>query len=137
MNSLHISVAAISGFALSLAVASNAAATKRQDEQAKEILSQFEKTGESVYCLSLAAVRSTKAVDDHAMIILAQGGKVYLSELHGRCIGLGREQRYIHDATTNKMCRGDTIRVVSNFGTPIGSCSFGNFEKLKEISQPE
>ena len=61
MNSLHISVAVISGFALSLAVASNAAATKRQDEQAKEILSQFEKTGESVYCLSLAAVRSTKA----------------------------------------------------------------------------
>ncbi|WP_411820180.1 DUF6491 family protein [Hyphococcus formosus] len=137
MKLRQIALLALTGVSISLAAAPSAAANKRQEERTQEILSRYEKTGESIYCLSLSSVRSTDVLDDHTILVTAQGGSVYMSELLGRCIGLGRERRYIHEATTNRMCRGDLIRVVSNFGTAIGSCSFGSFEKLKEISQAE
>ncbi|WP_133162419.1 hypothetical protein [Hyphococcus luteus] len=114
-------------------VFASAFARPNKDE---DILSKYEKTGETVSCLSLRSVRDTDVIDDYAMLVEA-GGEVYLNELNGRCIGLAREERYVHDAVIGRMCRGDIIRVMDSFGNPLGSCSLGDFEKLNEISETD
>ncbi len=126
------------GLALAAIVVAAGAATGAlaRADKARELLSQYEKTGETVSCLSLRNVRDTDIVDDYAMLVEASGD-VYLNELSGRCIGLSREGRYIHDSATGQMCRGDIIRVMDSFGRSLGGCGLGAFEKLKEIPQEE
>ncbi len=109
----------------------------RESDRAQELLSQYEKTGETVNCISLRRVKDTDAVDDYTMLIEASGGDMYLNELSGRCIGLSFEQRYIHKASQSQMCRGDIIQVIDAFGKPRGSCGLGDFEKLSKIENPE
>ena len=104
--------------------------------KAEETLSKYEKTGETVSCLSLSSVRDTDVIDDYSMLIKANG-EMYLNEMNGRCIGLGRERRYTHNSSLGKMCRGDIIQVIDSFGAHSGSCSLGDFEKLTEIPETE
>ena len=105
----------------------------RESDRAQEMLSQYERTGETVTCLSLHNIRDTDAVDDFTLLVEAPRGEIYLNELNNRCIGLAREQRYIHKTSQNKLCKGDIIQVVDSFGNPLGSCGLGEFEKLSKI----
>ena len=105
-------------------------------EKMQEKLSKFEKTGETVNCLMNRAVRDTDALDDYTLLVEASDG-VYLNELNGRCSGLEREGRYVRKSPEARMCKGDIITVIDTFGTMLGSCSLGAFEKLSEISEAE
>lgn len=119
-----------------IAVLTVGAAAADRGDKAKEILAKYEKTGEVQNCLSLRAVRDTDALDDYTLLVEA-GGSVYLSELHGRCIGLEREQRYTRSSPQARMCKGDIIQVIDLNGTPLGSCSLGDFEELREVPETE
>ncbi|WP_425409095.1 hypothetical protein [Hyphococcus sp.] len=125
------------GIAAALATTSAGAFfLERESDRAKEMLSQYERTGETVSCLSLRRVDDTDAVDDFTLLVEARGGDLYLNELNGRCIGLEREQRYVRKSTQAQMCRGDIIQVVDNSGISFGSCGLGEFEKLSKIETP-
>lgn len=112
-----------------------AGAAARPDEP-EEVLSKYEKTGETVICLSLMTVRRTDVVDDYAMLV-STGRDTYINEMRGRCAGLRRESRYVHEAPTGKMCSGDIIRVLDSFGGFRGSCTLGDFEKVIEIPEED
>ncbi|WP_428408925.1 hypothetical protein [Hyphococcus sp.] len=124
---------ALLGFAMA-ATASTAFALSSKEAQKK--LSKYEKTGETLTCLPLHAVRDTDALDDYTLLVEATGG-VYLNELNGRCSGLGREERYVRRSSDARMCKGDIIRVIDSFGTTMGSCSLGAFEKLSELPEED
>lgn len=105
-------------------------------DKAQEVLSKYEKTGETQTCLMLRSVRDTDALDDYTLLVEA-GGSIYLNELNGRCIGLAREQRYTRQSPQARMCKGDIIQVVDFSGITLGSCSLGEFEKLTELPQSD
>lgn len=109
----------------------------RESDRAQQMLSEYERTGETVTCLSLNTIRDTDAVDDFTLLVEAPRGEMYLNELSGRCIGLAREQRYSHKTSQNKLCKGDIIQVMDSFGNPLGSCGLGDFEKLSKIENPD
>ena len=113
------------------------AAFALSSEEAQKKLAKYEKTGETLTCLPLHSVRDTDALDDYTLIVEATGGGVYLNELNGRCSGLGREERYVRRSSNPRMCQGDIIRVMDSFGTMLGSCSLGAFEKLAELPEEE
>ncbi len=118
-------------------MASGALAVMAAGEKAQEVLSKYEKTGDSRNCLMLSSVRDTDPLDDYTILVEASGGAVYLNELNGRCSGLGREGRYVRRSSSTNMCKGDIIRVIDSFGNTRGSCSLGAFEQLSEIPEGE
>jgi len=124
------------GFASAI-LATGALAFAPAKDKVQELLSKYEKTGESQNCLMLSAVRDTDALDDYTLLVEASGAAVYLNELNGRCTGLGREGRYVRRSSSSQMCKGDIIRVINSFGATLGSCSLGAFEKLSEIPEGE
>ena len=127
----------LSGFALGIAaVAGLPGAALARSKSAEDILSKYEKTGESVSCMTLSSVRNTDIVDDYSMLVQS-GGNMFLTEFNGRCIGLKSEGRYVHESHTGRMCKGDIIRVLDTLGGFRGSCSLGEFEKLEKIPEPE
>ncbi len=125
---------ALAGF---VAAGTAGAAFALSSEEAQKKLAKYEKTGEAVTCLPLHSVRDTDALDDYTLLVEASGGSVYLNELNGRCSGLGREERYVRRSSNARMCKGDIIRVIDSFGTTMGSCSLGAFEKLSELPEEE
>lgn len=129
----------IFGSAAAIVMTSSASAFLfgRESDRAQETLSQYERTGETVTCLSLHNIRDTDAVDDYTLLVEAPRGEMYINELNNRCIGLAREQRYVHKTSQNQLCRGDIIQVMDSFGNPLGSCGLGDFEKLSKIENPE
>lgn len=124
------------GFASAM-LATGALAFGSAQDKVQELLSKYEKTGESQTCLMLSIVSDTDALDDYTLMVEVSGGGIYLNELNGRCSGLGREGRYVRRSTTSQMCKGDIIRVIDSFGTMLGSCSLGAFEKLSEVPEDE
>ena len=120
---------------LSLALATGAAALARKDKT-EEILAKYEKTGEMTTCINTRIARDIDVLDDYSLLVLS-GGEYYLNEFSGRCSGLGRERRYVHESSNGQMCRGDIIRVIDMTGRPGGSCSLGSFEKLGELEPEE
>lgn len=124
------------GFAMALVLASGVSALSREADRAREKLSKYEKTGETVSCLMSRRVDSTDALDDYSMLVEA-GNDLYLNELNGRCSGLAREQRFLRVSPQARMCRGDIIRVIDTSGNQWGSCSLGKFQKLIEIEDAE
>lgn len=126
----------IAGAALALAFLV-AAGPALAGDKARDALSGYEKTGETAACIQLRSIRDTDFLDDYTMLVEVAGGGVYLNELKNRCAGVFREQRYIHNTSTNNMCSGDILRVVDSFGTVLGSCSLGVFEKLEKLPPKE
>ena len=124
-----VSLTAVVLFAGSAAVAA-------KTSKVQEVLSKYEKTGESVNCLRARSLSETDVLDDYTILVEAPGG-VYLNELNGRCSGLAREERYVRDSPDARLCKGDIIRVIDTFGNMMGSCSLGAFEKLSEIEQAD
>lgn len=109
----------------------------RDSDKAQETLSKYERTGEMVSCVQLRQIEDTDALDDYTLLVELRNGDMYLNELSGRCIGLEREQRYVHQTTMTRMCRGDIIRVLDSFGNERGGCGLGDFEKLSKIDNPD
>jgi len=137
MRKLSIRLCLSAAAAMVMTTSAGAFLLGRESDRAKEMLSQYERTGETVSCINLRRVEDTDAVDDYTLLVEARGGDMYLNELSGRCIGLEWEQRYIRQSTQNQMCRGDIIQVIDTFGHPRGSCGLGDFEKLSKIENPD
>ena len=93
-------------------------------------LAGLEKTGETTNCLPLQSIRDTDIISDTAIIYTVTGGQKYINELNGSCTRLAREGRFSYKTTQNRACSGDILSVTDEFGTFLGSCSLGDFERL-------
>jgi hypothetical protein len=93
-------------------------------------LDGFERTGETVSCVSLRSVDITPV--DESTFLFSVGGIYYVNETDGAC----------HDADSNftridismfgsQLCTGEILKIVNqSSGMFKGSCSLGAFEKL-------
>lgn len=110
-----------------------------QDEQSvsiatSEILSKYELTGEMVDCINIPEIQSITAVSETAFLFKTGVHEYYLNEVSGRCARATRmNTRIEYTAPNTRLCRAQTIKIVDNgAGVFLGSCSLGEFEKLKE-----
>lgn len=126
-----IAVLSVAGCAISGAAA--------DDHQSKldEALERYDRTGETTRCLTERRIRSTKVIDDNAILFVVNSKTAYLNELPRRCIGLGFNQSIAYGVRGTSICRGDRFRVVDTSPVQTPTCRFGDFEKLVVKSDKE
>lgn len=86
----------------------------------------------SELCVSLAAIRRTRIVDDQTIIFYMRGGDIFINRLPRRCTGLARGDGYSYETSLTRLCNTDIIRVLQRFGgaipRPTLSCGLGFFQ---------
>lgn len=93
-------------------------------------LDGFERTGETVNCVSLRSADITPV--DESTFLFRAGGNYYVNEARGVCHGADSNFSRI-DITMfgSQLCSGEILKVVEqSSGMFKGSCSLGAFEKL-------
>lgn len=106
-------------------------------------------------CINVRILKRTEVVDDQHVLFYLSGKTVYLNKLPNLCSGLSRERRFSYTTFSNRLCRLDSIRILSDVGGTIHqgrSCRLGYFyltskeeieaaqERMQEpppIKQPE
>lgn len=105
---------------------------ERINESAAAKLAEFDRTGETVTCISTTRIDSIQAVDEKTLLIKAGPNAYYVSDLKSRCSGATSGfNRFEYTTTTAQLCRNEIIRIVDNTtGFTSGSCGMGSLEKL-------
>lgn len=126
----------LTGAALLAAMGCATTASERVDEKVAEKLAGFERTGETVTCLNVRSISSIDAADEKTFLVRVGVNDYYVNEARGRCSGATSGFNHLeYTLSAAQLCKLDVIRVVDNqTGTFYGSCSLGDFEKLKERS---
>jgi len=124
----------VAAIAASFAAATGAHAAR---DLVRQVLSKYERTGETVDCIQIRNIRDTRPLSDYVMFVRATGGAFYINEFQDRCFNLGREQRYVHRTTVPRLCKGDTIQVLDSSGSRGSTCVIGAFDELVEIPDGE
>jgi hypothetical protein len=85
--------------------------------------------GSGERCISLAAIRSTKVVDDSTIDFTMRDGRVLRNTLPHACPSLGFEEAFTYSTSLSQLCSTDIITVVLQGGGPrLGaSCGLGTF----------
>ena len=110
-------------------------AASAEDMKAKEDpLAAFERTGEKTSCLMLSQVDQIRPVTDELFLVRVGVGNWYLNEVSGSCNGASSGfTRLEYRTSGSSLCRLEIIHVVDNAGGFLrGSCSLGDFEKLRK-----
>lgn len=115
---------------------------ERIDEGAAAKLAEFDRTGETVSCLSVRQISSIEAVDERTLLIRSGVNNYYVSDLKNRCNGATSGfNRFEYSTSTGQLCRNELLRIVDNgSGIISGSCGMGSFEKLAKkppVETPE
>lgn len=80
-------------------------------------------------CVGLAAIRSTKVVDDSTIDFTMRDGRILRNTLPHACPSLGFEEAFTYSTSLSQLCSTDIITVVLQGGGPrLGaSCGLGPF----------
>lgn len=112
-----------------------AAGAARADDvkAAADPLAGFERTGEKTSCLMSSQVDQIKPVTDELFLVRVGVNSWYLNEVSGSCSGASSGfTRLEYRTTGGSLCRLQIVNVVDNNGGFFrGSCSLGDFEKLR------
>lgn len=102
-------------------------------EEAAEVLSRYERTGEFTNCVGVRRIRRIDVLDDHYLLVDA-GGQTYLNITNGSCDEARRSgTRLQYEVPGGLLCRLELVRVVDNIGNiDVGFCTLQDFELLKE-----
>ena len=90
---------------------------------------------DSVKCIRVRSLRSTKIVDDRNVIFFMLGNKTYLNVLPRQCHGLARQGRFGYETRTGSLCNLDTIQVLYQGGIGLESgisCRIGLFHPISK-----
>jgi hypothetical protein len=83
-------------------------------------------------CVSLAAIRKTRIVDDQTIIFYMRGDNIFINRLPRKCNGLKRGDGYSYETSLTQLCNTDIIRVLQRFGgalpRPQNACGLGFFQ---------
>ena len=93
-------------------------------------------------CVSSRPIRRTEVIDDQNILFYLRGATIYLNHLPKPCKRLSQEGRFMYRTSVARICRADTINVLTDTGSGISpgrSCKLGSFyaitkedvEKLK------
>lgn len=86
-------------------------------------------------CIAPRRVRSVEHVGNHSVLFYLAGNKVWRSRLRTRCIALRRGVVLSYEPRAGRLCAGDTVKVLDNFGSQlsqVGTCVLGEFDYLSE-----
>jgi len=93
-------------------------------------------------CILVRAIKDTDIVDDKTILFHMRGGKIYRNNLDHKCRGLKREESFMYEVHTGRLCDIDIIKVVDDFSRVtsngvrtqmIGtSCFLGKFYPISE-----
>ncbi|WP_339703219.1 hypothetical protein [uncultured Sphingosinicella sp.] len=80
-------------------------------------------------CVGLAAIRSTRVVDDSTIDFTMRDGRILRNTLPHACPSLGFEEAFTYSTSLSQLCSTDIITVVLQGGGPrLGaSCGLGTF----------
>ena len=98
-----------------------------------EVLSKYERTGETQNCIPLNSIDSSDILDDKTILFKMKGKGAYLNELPYQCPQLKSQDAFSYKTSVNQLCNTDIITVIDTT-TPqrLASCGLGKFEKLNE-----
>jgi len=101
---------------------------------AEAFLAQYERTGETVTCLSVRRINQIRPLDDTRMLARVGAGQYYLNEVTRGCERARRTSTRLQYTTpTGRLCRNEIVQVIDNVsGIFVGSCSLGDFERLEK-----
>jgi hypothetical protein len=120
--------------ALLVAAALAAAACTAQADSAADVRAPAVTiAGEPEDCISTSRIAGTRAHDDYTIDFEMIGGEVYRNTLHGRCPGLGFDERFGYRVNGGQLCRLDTITVIQSGGTSGATCALGQFVPVRYV----
>lgn len=93
-------------------------------------LDNFDRTGEAVNCVDSRSVDITPVGE--RTLLVKSGSNYFVNETHGKCARIyDKFTRIELNLFSTQICSGEILKVVHQTnGTYLGSCSFGEFEKL-------
>jgi hypothetical protein len=93
-------------------------------------------------CIQVRAIKDTDIVDDQTILFYMRGDKIYRNNLDHKCRGLKREESFMYEVNTSRLCDIDIIKVVDGFNDirsnglrtqMVGtSCFLGKFYPISE-----
>ncbi len=88
-------------------------------------------------CVQLNWIQRTEVVSDYSIVFYMRDGRIFLNSMPRRCPQLGHEKRFMYSVPQNRLCRSDTITVLSNFGfglEPAASCVLSAFTPISKAA---
>lgn len=107
-------------------------------EEAADKLAAFEPTGEMTNCLNSRLIQEVRPLNETLILVRTGANAFWLNRTTGRCNNAESSfSRLQYRNTTSQLCRGQIVQVIDNTtGSTVGSCSFGDFERLEAKEAP-
>lgn len=102
-----------------------------------KLLGEYEPAGETRDCLLLRSIERIWAVNETTFLVKA--GDYYLSTMSGRCARAADNSTRLEYTTPQGMlCSSQPVNIVDRSSDMlVGTCAFGQFEKLRPKSDAE
>jgi len=84
-------------------------------------------------CVVVSNIDETEVIDDQTILVYMRGKRVFRNYLRRECPGLEREDTFMYQTPSNRLCSGDSITVMERWGgrfTPGFTCRLGDFHPI-------
>jgi len=84
-------------------------------------------------CVPLTAIDRTRVVDDQTILFYMHNDRVFRNYMPRKCPGLERQNRFMYETRSSRLCSIDMITVLEQWGTrlePGFTCKLGDFHPL-------
>jgi hypothetical protein len=88
--------------------------------------------GEKKMCLETARIKETRILDDQTILFEERGGTFYINRLPVRSPGLKIAGGFSYSTSIAKLCRQDSVKVISPGSAPTSTALLGEFVQIKE-----
>jgi hypothetical protein len=128
----------LSGTLLLLAAMGPVEAQRDEPEAVLEVDLIPDRTPEK--CLFSNRISGTAVVDDRTVLFYLRSGEVYQNILPRDCPRLKRNDRFMYETFSNRLCSTDMITVLERFGSNFdrgATCRLGEYYPLSESEAEE
>lgn len=101
------------------------AVERRLQSRLARIEKNFKPSDESVTCLPSSRNSRSSVLSDKQIFFRARG-RGYMADLTSGCKGLQSQDRYQMNIFGGRICRGQILTVLDNFGREFGSCTINH-----------
>lgn len=88
--------------------------------------------GDKEMCLETVRIKETRILDDQTILFEMRGGGFYINRLPVPSPGLKIAGGFSYSTSIAKLCRQDSIKVISPGSAPTGTALLGEFVQFKE-----
>jgi len=91
----------------------------------------FDRTPQN--CVALVSIDRTHVIDDQTILFYMRNDDVFRNYMPRKCPGLERQDRFMYETRSSRLCDIDMITVLEQWGTrlePGFTCRLGDFHPL-------